>query len=261
MIVFYFINKIKKNLSKGLKKKGGRNFLGRLCVRGKGGGNKKNFRFIDFYRRINLKGKILNIFYDRNRSTRLGLILYCNSLCTYILLQKNVRIFSSVYSGSLKLEENDEIKEGYSLPLKFMPLFSNICNIEIKPFIGSTICRVAEGSCIMIGKENKKVVLKLNSGWEFHLSEDCISSFGSNTYKHFNNIILEKAGKKRALGFRPKVRGVVKNPCDHPHGGGRGKKGKPMIPVNSWHSIFKWKHTKNKLIDKKERRLFKKLND
>jgi len=258
MIAFYFINKIKKKLTKGLKSNGGRNFFGRVCVRGQGKGNKKLYRFIDFFRRLNFKGKVIKFLYDLNRSARLALILYFNGICSYILLQKNIKLNSIIYSGSKNLDEI--IKEGYSMPLKYMPLFSKISNIELKPFTGSTLCRAAETNCLIVGKIKEKVILKLNSKWEYQISNNCIASFGEIGFKHINNIYIEKAGKNRSLGKRPKVRGVVKNPCDHPHGGGRGKKGKPKIPVNEWHSVFKWKHTKNKEYNKKKRRNFKYIN-
>jgi large subunit ribosomal protein L2 len=162
MIAYHFTNKIKKILSKGLKSKGGRNFLGRVCIRGQGGGNKRNYRFIDFYRRLNLKGKVINILYDPNRSARIVLVVYYNSLCSFLLLQKNVKLNTVIYSGTL-LCEDEIIHEGFSMPLKHMPLFSNISNIELKPFIGSTLCRAAGTSCMLVGKVKTKGVLKLNS--------------------------------------------------------------------------------------------------
>src|SRR3982751_5731624 len=130
MITFYFINKINKKLSRGLKKNGGRNFLGRICIRGQGGGNKKIYRFIDFFRRINLKGKIIKILYDTNRTARLALVLYLNGLCSFILLQKNIKVGNIIYSGTKELN-NEVIKEGYSMPLKYLPLFSNLSNVEL----------------------------------------------------------------------------------------------------------------------------------
>ncbi len=262
MTIYYFFKKIKKKLTKGIKCKGGRNFLGRICVRGQGGGNKRIFRYIDFIRRVNASGKVINIIYDPSRTARLGLVIYLNSFCSYILLQKNVKIGSVIYSGSSILKGN-VIESGYSLPLKYMPLFSSISNIELKPFIGSTLCRAAGTSCILIGKtlDNKKGVLKLNSKWELHVSLNCISSFGASSNKALNNLFIKKAGKNRALGWKPKVRGVAKNPCDHPHGGGNGKKPKPKIPVNAWHTVFKWTHTKNTKKDNLKRRKFKKLNE
>jgi len=153
MIVYYFINKIKKNLTKGLKLRGGRNFLGRVCVRGQGGGNKKLYRFIDFFRRLNLKGKVINILYDANRSAQIALVLYFNSLCSYIIIQKEIFLNDIIYSGTKLCE--DSINIGYSMPLQYIPLFSNISNIELRPFSGSSLCRAASTSCLLIGKVKK----------------------------------------------------------------------------------------------------------
>lgn len=260
MIVYYFSHKVLKKLSKGLCSKGGRNFLGRVCVRGQGGGNKRVYRFIDFFRRLNLKGKVFNILYDPSRSARIALVVYYNSVCSYLLLQKSVKINTIIYSGTL-LCEDEVIQEGFSMPLLNMPLFSNISNIELKPFMGGSLCRAAGTSCMLVGKIKHKGILKLNSNWELHISLNCMSSYGSIAYKHLNNLFLEKAGKNRAFGWKPKVRGVAKNPCDHPHGGGNGKKPKPKIPVNAWHTVFKWEHTKNKKQDNLKRRKFKKINE
>jgi large subunit ribosomal protein L2 len=261
MILYYFFNKvIVKKLCKGTSIKSGRNVHGRICVIGRGGANKVLYKFIDFYRRLNMKGKVINIIYDPNRTARLALVLYVNSYCSFILLQKNVKINSVIYSGSI--ESDDIIQTGFSMPLKYMPLFSNISNIELKPFNGSQLCRAAGTSCMLVGKiDNKLGVLKLNSKWEVHVSLDCMSSYGSIAYKALNNLFIEKAGKNRAFGWKPKVRGVAKNPCDHPHGGGNGKKPKPKIPVNAWHTVFKWTHTKNTKLDNLKRRKFKKLNE
>ena len=259
MTCHYFFNNIKKKLSIGVSKKSGRNFLGRVCVRGRGTANKVLFRFIDFYRRINMKGKVINIVYDPNRTARLALIFYVNSYCAFILLQKNIKINSVIYSGTLL--SDDIIQNGFSMPLKYMPLFSNISNIELKPFKGSQLCRAAGTSCMLVGKINEKIgVLKLSSKWELNVSLNCMSSYGTVALKSLNNLFIEKAGKNRALGWKPKVRGVAKNPCDHPHGGGNGKKPKPKIPVNAWHTVFKWTHTKNTKLDNLKRRKFKKLN-
>lgn len=260
MISYYFFNKIFHKLSKGVARKSGRNNLGRVCVRGRGRANKVMFRYIDFYRRLNLKGKVINIVYDPNRTARLALVLYVNSFCCFILLQKSIKINSVIYSGTLLAD--DIIQAGYSMPLKYMPLFSNISNIELKPFTGSKLCRAAGTSCMLVGKINDQIgVLKLNSKWELLVSLNCMSSYGSIAYKALNNLFIEKAGKNRAFGWKPKVRGVAKNPCDHPHGGGNGKKPKPKIPVNAWHTVFKWTHTKNTKLDNLKRRKFKKLNE
>lgn len=253
----YFFKKINKLLCFNLKIKAGRNIHGKICVRGQGAGNKKLYRYIDIYRRINNFGRIINIYYDPNRSAKIGLIIYLNGLVSFLILQENIRLNSILYSGTKLCEE--KIINGFSLPLKYMPLFSPLSNIELKPFKGSSICRSSGVSCILIGKDKNKGILKLNSGWQLTVSLDCISSLGVISQRLFSNLIIKKAGKNRALGKKPKVRGLAKNPCDHPHGGGNGKKHKPKIPTNAWHTVFKWKHTKNKIVDNYKRRVFKNL--
>jgi large subunit ribosomal protein L2 len=160
-MVYYFLNKLKKKLNIGYSFTGGRNNKGRICIRGQGGGHKRNYRFIDFFRRLNLRGRVINLIYDPNRTARLAVLIYLNSFSSYILLQKNVRLNSILYAGSLPCEE--PLIDGYSIMLKYMPLFSNISNIELKPFKGSTLCRAANTSCILIGKKADKGILQLNS--------------------------------------------------------------------------------------------------
>jgi large subunit ribosomal protein L2 len=117
--------------------------------------------------------------------------------------------------------------------IKHIPLFSIISMIELKPFRGSTICRAAGTKCLLIGRKQNLATLKLTSKWQIQIPSDTIAMLGqvSNITHKFQ--ILGKAGKQRALGFRPSVRGVAKNPCDHPHGGGNGKKSHPPIPVTA----------------------------
>jgi large subunit ribosomal protein L2 len=156
---------LKKKLTKGLKSTGGRNFLGRICVKGIGLCNtstRKLYRFLDFYRRINKKGILLNIVYDSNRTGKIGLILYENGLSTFILLQKGIPLLSYIYSGYLEKKLN--INKGDSTLINNIPLFSVISNIENKPFKGGTICRAAGVSGLLISKDKVKCILKLNSG-------------------------------------------------------------------------------------------------
>ena len=258
IISYNIIKSLKKKLIKGIKTSGGRNNLGRVCIRGRGFCNssyRSLFRFLDLYRRINKYGILLNIYYDPNRTGKIGLVLYENGLSSYILLQKNLKTLDTIYSGTV-FEKN--IKQGYSLPLKLMPLFSVLSNIERKPFNGGTLCKAAGVGGLLISKEfnKKKCILKLNSGWELSSSLDSMSSYGiiSNPW---NKEIIGKAGKNRGLGFKSKVRGVAKNPCDHPHGGGNGKKSKPVQPVNAWKTVFKWTPTKNKKYQLLKKRLYK----
>jgi large subunit ribosomal protein L2 len=165
LINYNIINLLKKKLVKGFKSTGGRNFLGRICVRGKGLCNSSTkiiYRFLDFYRRINKKGFLLNIYYDPNRTGKIGLILYENGLSSFILLQKGITVLNTLYSGDLYNEKN--IKKGDSILINNMPLFSIISNIENKPFNGGSICRAAGVSCLLISKDKFNGILKLNSG-------------------------------------------------------------------------------------------------
>lgn len=261
MISYYFFNFFKKNFSKGFKENGGRNFLGRVCIRGRGNGIKKLYRFIDFYRRLNRFGIILKIFKDLNRSSKIALVLYMNGLSSYILLQKEVIKYDVIYSGTLYNKVIKKISNGYSLPIKYMPLFSTLSNIENKPFKGSILSRAANVSSLLMSKDKNMSFFKFNSRWNLKLSVDCIASLGaiSNTYN--KDLIIGKAGKNRGLGFKSKVRGVAKNPCDHPHGGGNGKKSKPLVAKNAWCTVFKWRHTKISKLDVLKRRLYKDLKN
>lgn len=259
IINYNIINNLKKNLIKGLKSKGGRNFLGRVCIKGKGlcnSSTKKVFRYIDFYRRLNKNGFLLNIYYDPNRTAKIGLILYENGLSSFLLIQKGLHIFDTIYSGFLF--KNNNIKKGDSTILSNIPLFSIISNIENKPFKGSIYCRAAGVSCLLISKNNFFGILKFNSGWQMKIPLNCISSYGIISNR-WNNRILGKAGKNRGRGLKPKVRGVAKNPCDHPHGGGNGKRGKPTQPVNAWKTVFKWAPTKNKKYELLKKKLYKNI--
>jgi len=260
IINYNIISNWKRNLIKGLKSKGGRNFLGRVCVKGKGlcnSSTKKVFRYIDFFRRLNKNGILLNIYYDPNRTGKIGLVLYENGLSSFLLIQKGVHIFDTIYSGFLF--KNNNIKKGDSTILGNIPLFSIISNIENKPFRGSTLCRAAGVSGLLISKNDSSGILKLNSGWQMKLSLDCISSYGIVSNK-WNNRKIGKAGKNRGIGRGPKVRGVAKNPCDHPHGGGNGKRSKPTQPVNAWKTVFKWTPTKNKKYQLLKKKLYKNIS-
>ena len=165
IINYNIINILKKKLIKGIKSKGGRNFLGRVCIKGKGLCNssmKKKFRYLDFYRRINKNGIILNIYYDPNRTGKIGLILYENGLSSFILIQKGLHIFDTIFSGYFF--NKIIVKKGDSTLLSNIPLFSILSNIENKPFRGGNICRAASVSGLLISKDKLNGILKLNSG-------------------------------------------------------------------------------------------------
>ena len=257
IINYNIINLLKKKLIKGLKSKGGRNFLGRICIKGQGlckSSTKRNYRFLDFYRRINKTGILLKIYYDPNRTGKIGLILYENGLCSFLLIQKGLKTFDSIYSGCFMKKNN--LNKGDSTTINNLPLFSILSNIEDKPIKGGSLCRSAGVGGLLISKDNNVGVLKLNSGWQKEVSLNCISSYGIISNK-WNNKIIGKAGKNRGIGRKPKVRGVAMNPCDHPHGGGNGKRSKPTQPVNAWKTVFKWTSTNNKKFKLLKKRLYK----
>lgn len=257
IINYNIIKVLNKKLIKGLKSTGGRNFLGRVCTKGRGlcgSSLKKVYRYIDFYRRINKKGFLLKIYYDPNRTGKIGLILYENGLSAFILLQKGLSILSSIYSGNFFIQR--DIRIGDSTIVNNIPLFSLISNMENKPFKGGILCRAANVGGLLVGKDNSSCIVKLNSGWQVRLSFNCIVSYGVITNK-WNTGVVGKAGKNRGIGKKPKVRGVAMNPCDHPHGGGNGKRSKPAQPINAWKTVFKWRPTKNKKYELSNKRLYK----
>lgn len=258
-INYSIIKTLKKKLIKGFKSTGGRNFLGRVCIKGIGfchSSLRRVYRYLDFYRRINKIGILLKMYYDPNRTGKIGLVLYENGLSAFFLLQKGIKLFNLVYSGDFFLEK--KINKGDSLLLRNIPLFSLVSNIENKPYKGGTLCRASNVGALLISKDSSNGILKLNSGWQIKLPLNCISSYGIISDR-WSNLIIGKAGKNRGIGKKPKVRGVAMNPCDHPHGGGNGKRSKPTQPVNAWNTVFKWTPTKKKRYQLLKKRLYKNI--
>jgi len=251
----YVLNFSTKINAKGKTSISGRNFQGRVCVFHKGGANKRLNRTVDIYRRLNQYGVLYKIFKDFNRTSFLGLILYDNGLLSYIVLSDKTITSDTIYSGVLA---TSLLGKSSCNSLKFLPLLSVLNNVELYPFSGSKIARSAGTRLLLTKKVNNKSYLKLSSGWQIVVDSDSIASIGivSNPL-HFSQRI-RKAGINRSRGVRPTVRGVAKNPCDHPHGGGEGKKPKPRAPLNPWGQLVK-SPSKNKKIDKKKRKLYKSL--
>jgi len=193
MIVGYIFNFIYKKYKKEMRSTGARGHTGRVSVRGRGGANKINYRLFDIYRRVNRYGVLVRVFYDPNRTCKLGLIMYENSVSGLILVQRNVRLGDLLYFGTNKVSDDNEIKNGYSMPLLNMPLFSVLSNIEFKPFKGGGLCRSAETSCVLVGKAKNLGILKLNSKWELRLPLACMASYGSMSSRLFNNIYIKKS--------------------------------------------------------------------
>ena len=220
-----------KSLIFGKKRCSGRNNRGVITLRGRGGGHKKKYRIIEFRRRENnIKAKVASIEYDPNRNARIALLHYEDGAKKYILSPRSLKVGMSIYSGS-----NVPIEIGNAMPLEFIPLGSIIHNVELTLGKGGQIARAAGAYAQLIAKEGDFVTLKLPSNEVRLVNKRCYATLGQVGNVEFSNIRLGKAGCKRWLGKRPHVRGVVKNPNDHPHGGGEGRSpiGRPK-PVTPW---------------------------
>lgn len=239
----------------GTNAKSGRNQKGIICVHHRFGGNKRKFFHIDFFRRINNYGFIYKIIKDTRRTSFIGGIIYENGLFGYIILSENVFIGQKIYSGIF----NNQNILGYTSLLKNVKLFEIINNIEIYPNKGSSLSRSAGSNAILTAISNNIVTLKLKSGWNIFLSANCLASFGcaSNVKHKFDN--LKKAGKSWSLGRRPSVRGIAMNPCDHPHGGGEGRKSPPSAQRSPWGWLTKGTPSLKKKYMKKKKKLYKNI--
>ena len=219
---------------------GGRNNQGRITSRRMGGGVKRKYRIIDFKRnKFDMMAEIIRNEYDPNRSAFISLVKYEDGEFNYILSPQKVKVGDKVVSG-----KNVEIKEGNCLPLKNIPVGTSVHNIELKPGAGGQLARSAGTSVQIVSKENLYVQLRLVSGEIRLINKNCLATIGIVSNADNKNIKLGKAGRKRYLGFRPKVRGVVMNPVDHPHGGGEGRTSGGRHPVTPWGQPTKGKKTR-----------------
>ena len=210
---------------------GGRNSYGRITVRHKGGGNRRKIRVIDWKRtKDGMKAKVIAIEYDPNRTANLALIQYLDGEKAYILACDGLKVGSVVENGT-----GADIIVGNCLPIEAIPVGTVIHNIELKPGKGSQMVRTAGAGAQLMAKEGAYSQIRLPSGEVRMVSVICRATIGSVGNSEHENINIGKAGRKRHMGVRPTVRGVVMNPCDHPHGGGEGKSpiGRPG-PVTPW---------------------------
>ena len=220
-----------KSLLQSLKKSGGRNSSGKITVRHIGGGNRRKYRIIDFKRnKDNIPAKVASIEYDPNRSANIALLCYADGEKRYIIAPLGLQKGVTVMSG-----ENADIRTGNTLPLEKIPVGTVIHNIEMHPGKGGQIARSAGNSAQLMAKEGKYATLRLPSGEMRYLPIKCRATVGQVGNIEHEIVSLGKAGRKRHMGIKPTVRGVVMNPCDHPHGGGEGKSpiGMPS-PVTPW---------------------------
>lgn len=221
-----------RKLVKGLKKSGGRNHYGRVTSVNVGGGKKQRYRMVDFKRtKDGLEAKVAAIEYDPNRTCRIALLHYLDGEKRYIIAPKGLEVGARVRSG-----EGADILPGHCLELRNIPLGTLVHNIEFQPGKGGQMVRSAGAAAQVMAKEGNYVTLRLPSGEMRMVFNTCRATIGEVGNAEHENESKGKAGKNRGLGRKPHVRGVVKSPRDHPHGGGEAKSpiGRKKGPVDRW---------------------------
>lgn len=246
-----------KSLTHSKHRAKGRNNRGVITSRRRGGGHKRLYRVIDFYRnKHNIPGKVATIEYDPNRNARIALVNYQDGEKRYILHPRNLAVGTSVHSGP-----SASIEVGNSLPLTNIPLGTGVHNVELAPGKGGQLVRAAGAMAQVVAKEGDYVTLRLPSGEVRRFRKECYATIGQVGNIDASNLSAGKAGRNRWKGRRPKVRGSVMNPVDHPHGGGEGRA--PIGrsgPVTPWgqptlgHKTRKRKKQSNALIVRRRRR-------
>jgi large subunit ribosomal protein L2 len=235
-------SKPEKALLEPLRKSGGRNTNGHITSRHRGGGHKRFYRVIDFKRRrFGVNAKVTAIEYDPNRSARIALIQYIDGEKSYIIAPDGLKTGEIICSGP-----QSEIKVGNAMPLSNIPVGTFVHNVELRAGKGGQVARSAGSSIQMMAKEGKFAQLRFPSGEIRNVPQECYATIGVVSNVDHENISVGKAGRSRWLGIRPQSRGVVQNPCDHPHGGGEGKspQGNPH-PVSPWGWHTKGKKTRH----------------
>jgi large subunit ribosomal protein L2 len=217
-------------LTESIHKTGGRNNQGELTSWWRGGGHKRLYRIIDFRRdKKDVPGKVVTVEYDPNRSARIALVTYSDGEKRYILQPNGVNVGDTVVAG-----DNVDILPGNCLPLKSIPLGTEIHNVELRPGKGGQIARSAGSSVQLVAREGDYASVRMPSGEIRKIFVDCVATVGQVGNLDHENISLGKAGRNRWLGRRPHNRGVTMNPVDHPHGGGEGKSSGGRHPVSPW---------------------------
>lgn len=231
-----------KSLTRKKNSTGGRNNIGRMTVRGSAGASKRRYRIIDFTRSQNGEGKVLRIEYDPNRTSNIALVKYNSGVHGYIIAPKGIVVGDIVMSSATT---SLSIKIGNSMPMRVIPVGTYIHNIETKLGKGGQIARSAGSFAVLVSKKNGKANVKLPSSEVIVLSDLCRATIGQVSNLDIKNVKYGKAGRKRWLGCKPKVRGVAMNPIDHPHGGGEGKTSGGRHPVNKNGKPTKGYRTRN----------------
>jgi large subunit ribosomal protein L2 len=236
-----------KALSVGLTGSGGRNNLGRMTARRRGGGHKRTYRIVDFKRnKLDVEDVVERLEYDPNRSAFIALIRYDDGEQAYILAPQRVGPGDRIVAA-----ERADVRPGNAMPLISMPVGTIVHNVEMKPGKGGQIARAAGAYAQYVGRDQGYAILKLNSGEQRRVHQNCMATVGAVSNPDHSNINIGKAGRNRWLGWRPSVRGVAMNPIDHPHGGGEGRTSGGRHPVTPWGKPTKGKKTRrNKQTDK-----------
>lgn len=225
-----------------LKETAGRNNHGRITVRRRGGGHKRRFRIVDFRRnKLNIPAVVETIEYDPNRSANIALVCYADGARAYIIAPQGLKVGQKIVSG-----EKVEIEIGNAAPIGTLPIGANVHNIELTLGRGGQLARSAGAFAIITGRDGEYTIVKLPSGETRKVHSRCIATVGIVGNHEHELVTIGKAGRSRWLGKRPRVRGVVMNPVDHPHGGGEGKTSGGRHPVTPWGKPTRGKKTRNK---------------
>jgi large subunit ribosomal protein L2 len=221
--------------------KAGRNNNGHITVRHKGGGNRHHYRVVDFVRsKDNIPAKVERLEYDPNRTAHIALLCYADGERRYIIAPRGVEVGATLLSGA-----ESPIRVGNTLPIRNIPVGSTIHCIELKPGKGAQIARSAGASAVLLAREGVYAQVRIRSGEVRKVHVDCRATIGEVSNTEHSLRQLGKAGVKRHMGIRPTVRGVAMNPIDHPHGGGEGRTGTGMPPVDPWGNLTKGYRTRN----------------
>lgn len=235
-----------RSLTEALRKSGGRNNTGRITCRHIGGGHKRRYRLIDFKRsRRDEAANVVGIEYDPNRSARIALIQFPDGQKSYILAPANLEVGAKVTAG-----EKAQPELGNALPLRNIPLGTQIHNIEINPAQGGKLVRAAGQSAILSNREGRYALIRLPSGEIRKILADCYATIGQVGNVDHMNVISGKAGRTRWMGIRPTVRGMCMNPIDHPNGGGEGRS---KSGGGRQHLLSPWGHAKGQKTRSKKK--------
>jgi large subunit ribosomal protein L2 len=231
-----------------LRKSGGRNLYGRVTVRHRGGGHRRQIRIVDYKRdKHDIPARVAAIEYDPNRTARLALLNYVDGEKRYIIAPLDLKVGDTVLAGSTA-----EIRPGNSLPIANIPVGTMVHNLELKVGRGGQLVRAAGGAAQLLAKEGDFAQIRMPSGEVRLIRQECYATIGQVGNLDHSNVKLGKAGRKRHLGVRPTVRGTAMSPRDHPHGGGEGRQPIGMAgPKSPWGKpTLGYKTRRNKRTDK-----------